>query len=69
MAKHLVKCFYCGETFDTNASPFIMVNSRRYAHKSCQEEKMASETKREHDKKVLEDYIKEARKDEVVANF
>lgn len=59
MAKHLVKCFYCGESFDANSTPFVMVNSRRYAHKSCQEEKLASETKQEKDKRVLEEYIKE----------
>ena len=59
MAKHLVKCFYCGETFDTNSTPFIMVNSRRYAHKSCQEEKLASESKQEKDKRLLEEYIKQ----------
>ena len=50
MAKHLVKCFYCGESFDANSTPFVMVNSRRYAHKSCKQEK---------DKRVLEEYIKE----------
>lgn len=59
MAKHLVKCFYCGETFDTNTIPFVMVNSRRYAHKSCQDDKLASETKQEKDKRILEEYIKE----------
>lgn len=59
MAKHLVKCFYCGETFDTNSIPFVMVNSRRYAHKSCQEEKLASESKQEKDKRLLEEYIKQ----------
>ena len=59
MAKHLVKCFYCGETFDTNTVPFVMVNSRRYAHKSCQDDKLASETKQEKDKRILEEYIKE----------
>ena len=58
MAKHLVKCFYCGETFDANTVPFVMVNSRRYAHQSCQEDKLSSETKQEHDKRELENYIK-----------
>ena len=58
MAKHLVKCFYCGETFDANSVPFVMVNSRRYAHQSCQEDKLASESKQEKDKRLLEEYIK-----------
>lgn len=58
MAKHLVKCFYCGETFDANSVPFVMVNSRRYAHLSCQNDKLASETKQEKDKRILEEYIK-----------
>lgn len=35
-----------------------MVNSRRYAHQSCQEDKLASETKQEKDKRILEEYIK-----------
>ena len=59
MARHLVKCFYCGQSFDANEVPFTMINSRRYAHKSCWEDKLASETKEEHDKRILEDYIKE----------
>jgi hypothetical protein len=35
-----------------------MVNSRRYAHQSCQNDKLASETKQEKDKRILEEYIK-----------
>ena len=59
MARHLVKCLYCGETFDTNTTPFVRVNNgRRYAHKSCQDDKLASETKQEKDKRILEEYIK-----------
>ena len=32
---HLVKCLYCGATFDESLSPAIKVNQRRYAHKEC----------------------------------
>lgn len=34
MAKHLVKCIYCNEIFDTNTEPFVKI-SRRYAHERC----------------------------------
>ena len=32
---HKVKCYYCGKMFDADVNPYVMVNSRRYAHKSC----------------------------------
>lgn len=35
--KHIVKCFYCGKTFDLNQEEGVKVNSRRYAHKYCVE--------------------------------
>ena len=35
MAAHLVKCLYCGETFDTNVEPFVKPRANRYAHKKC----------------------------------
>lgn len=59
MAKHLVKCFYCGETFDASVEPFIKPNSRRYAHKKCAEEADSHKTKEQKDKEALEEYIKE----------
>lgn len=31
----MVKCFFCGETFDREKIPCIKVNNRRYAHASC----------------------------------
>lgn len=43
MAAHIVKCFYCGQTFDTNKEPFIKVNARRYAHKDCNQNNMTPE--------------------------
>lgn len=57
--KHLVKCPYCGETFDANKEPFVMVNSRRYAHKKCAEKKEKEKSKEEIDKENLQKYIKQ----------
>lgn len=59
MAKHMVKCFYCGQTFDAAAEPFIKPNSTRYAHKDCAENEEAKKTKVQKDKANLEAYIKE----------
>ncbi len=57
MAKHLVKCLYCGEIFDANIEPFVKPNARRYAHKACAEEAEKNKTKEEKDKEILEKYI------------
>ena len=59
MAKHLVKCFFCQQTFDANKEPFIMVNSRRYAHEKCFNDNQKQKTKDELDKEELETYIKQ----------
>lgn len=59
MAKHMVKCFYCREQFDTNAEPFEKVNARRYAHTHCYNKALESKTKEEQDKEELEKYIKQ----------
>lgn len=40
---HLVKCYYCGKTFDRDTVPFIKVNARRYAHKECSSDDMNPE--------------------------
>ena len=32
---HVVKCFWCGERFDTDKIESVKVNSRRYGHLSC----------------------------------
>lgn len=34
---HRVKCYYCGQYFDADKDPFIKVNNKRYAHKTCAE--------------------------------
>lgn len=59
MAKHLVKCFFCGQTFDANVEPYIMVNSRRYAHENCFNKNQEEKTQEEKDKESLEAYIKQ----------
>ena len=58
MAKHMVKCPICGEMFDANIEPYVMINSRRYAHEKCQQDAQARMTKEEQDKQALENYIK-----------
>lgn len=67
MAKHIVKCVYCGESFDASVEEFEMIG-RRYAHKKCFDEaggnspyktKQKKElTKEEQDLKDLKDYVK-----------
>ena len=29
MAKHIVKCYYCGKQFDANEEEYVKVNNRR----------------------------------------
>ena len=60
MAKqHLVKCKYCGKTFDANVIPFAKPASNRYAHKTCHEEFLAAQQQEEADKQALYEYINE----------
>lgn len=58
MAKHMVKCVYCGKMFDTNGEAFIKVNGTRYAHQSCHEQNFNNKSKEEQDYVFLSDYIK-----------
>lgn len=57
MAKHMVKCLYCSQQFDTNAEEYIQVNKKRYAHKKCAEDYEANKTQEQKDKEALEEYI------------
>lgn len=57
VAKHLVKCAICGQQFDANSEPFVKVNSRRYAHLKCSQEKEANKSQEEKDRLALEEYI------------
>ena len=58
MAKHLVKCLYCSQQFDTNSEEYVQIK-RRYAHKKCAEEFENNKSKEEKDKEALVEYIKE----------
>lgn len=59
MAKHMVKCLYCGEMFDASTEPFIKPNLKRYAHKSCAENNENQKSKEEKDRESLESFIKQ----------
>ena len=50
MAKHMVKCLYCGKYFDASTEPFIKPSAKRYAHKKCGEETSSKEEKEKKDK-------------------
>ena len=59
MAKHLVKCFYCGQMLDANSEPFIKPRANRYAHAACGQKADANKTQEEKDYETLVDYIKQ----------
>lgn len=59
MAKHMVKCFYCGKSFDANEEPFVKPRANRYAHQSCADVAEKNKTQEEKDKEMLEKYIKD----------
>lgn len=60
MAKHIVKCFYCGETFDANVEPNAKVRSNRYAHQSCIDNRQEQTiTQEERELQDLENFIKQ----------
>ena len=58
MAKHIVKCKYCGLQFDANIEPYVMVSARRYAHKACAEKHAAEQTQEERDEEQFYQYTK-----------
>lgn len=59
MAKHLVKCFYCGKTFDANSEPFSKPRANRYAHAACDKQANENKTQEERDYEQLVEYIKQ----------
>ena len=59
MAKHLVKCFYCGKTFDASIEPFTKPRANRYAHAACDQQANANKTQEEKDYEQLVEYIKQ----------
>ena len=58
MAKHLVKCLYCGQQFDRETEPTKQVSARRYAHLKCWEEHYANLTQEEKDIEEFYNYTK-----------
>ena len=58
MAKRIVKCLYCGVSFDANVEPFAKPRANRYAHIECHEKHQANKTQEERDYEELIDYIK-----------
>lgn len=58
MAKAMVKCPYCGETFDRLSEPFVKVGERRYAHKKCFEQQPDDIKHLQRDKDEFFAYIK-----------
>lgn len=58
MAKHMVKCPICNETFDANQEEYVMIG-RRYAHLRCKQSAQEREEQTKRDKAELETYIKE----------
>ena len=59
MAKHLVKCLYCGETFDISVEPFEKPRVNRYAHTKCFKEHQTQKTQEEIDYDNLVIYLKQ----------
>jgi len=59
MAKHIVKCLYCGQNFDLNVIEGIKVNSNRYAHKTCADQRSQLQTKEDKDKEAFFRYCSE----------
>lgn len=59
MAKHMVKCLYCGEMFDASVTPFVKPNARRYAHKTCAQSAEENKSQDIKDREALERYIKQ----------
>lgn len=56
-AKHLVKCFYCQQVFNTVEVPYVKVNERRYAHKECADSRVSAVSKTEQSYNNLIKYI------------
>lgn len=56
---HVVKCPYCGKTFDRDKyKDFIQISARRYAHIECNEQHLEQISQEERDLIALENYIK-----------
>ena len=58
MAKHIVKCIYCGQQFDRETEPTKQVSARRYAHLQCWQDHQANMSQEEKDMEAFYDYTK-----------
>ena len=58
MAKHMVKCFYCGKMLDANNEPYTKPRANRYAHTECHQRANENKTQEEKDYEQLVEYIK-----------
>lgn len=58
MAKHIVKCLYCGEQFDRDTEKCVKIG-RRYAHQECYDKLSDKEKQENLDKSAFWAYIKE----------
>ena len=56
---HMVKCLYCGLTFDRDKTPCEQVGAKRYAHIECFKQVKEKSEKEKRDKDALENYIKQ----------
>ena len=50
---------HLGQVFDTKQEAYVMVNSRRYAHKTCYDKDQASKPQEERDYEALIKYVKQ----------
>ena len=57
MAKHMVKCLYCGKMFDRDTEPCVKV-SNRYIHQTCFDNKDAATRQDDLDRAEFWEYIK-----------
>lgn len=57
MARHLVKCLFCGETFDASVEPFVKPRKNRYAHVKCADQQTVEQIQEAKDLDDLEQYI------------
>ena len=53
----IIKCYYCGKTFDRDKLPYVQVSAKRYAHQECSLTEEEKRNKEEQDKCDLENYI------------
>lgn len=55
---HIVKCLFCGKSFDRDKEPFVKAGARRYAHEKCAEGQNKNLLQEENDKNQFFQYVK-----------